>query len=122
MYQRFHKAVAERNEAIVPKWSFVVLRIHPDLFSGKWFSRFDNYFNIKYLINIFLSDLLASANDLARFEIVTTFPPVSVHHDDLVHLPESHFRLQAPLVGRFGGRHARRSVCPAGGQLRVRPV
>lgn len=59
---------------------------------------------------------------MAGLQTAATLPAVPVHHDDLVHVPQSHLGLQAPLVGRVGGGHAGSGVRPAGGQLRLGPV
>lgn len=55
-------------------------------------------------------------------QVAAPFPAVPLHHDDLVHVPEPYLGLQAPLVGRIGGRHFGCVLCPARGQLCVGSV
>lgn len=59
---------------------------------------------------------------MAWIQVVAPLPAVPLHHDDLVHVPQPHLGLQAPLVGCAGRSYFGCGVRAARDQLCVGPV
>lgn len=72
------------------------------------------------LIFVCIPDLPPGPDDMARIHALAPLPAVPFHNDDLVHVPQPHLRLQAPLVRRSGRSYFGSRVRVACCQLCVR--